>query len=112
MINAIQHDTSGATETMQSAVVQVDNCVQHAAQANATLGGFRSEITQITHGMDEITESVREQACAAEHLSANVADLSSSADDNRTSTEEAKQGVEELKRRSGSLRDVVQLFRF
>ncbi|MEJ2766732.1 methyl-accepting chemotaxis protein [Photobacterium sp. MCCC 1A19761] len=112
MINAIQHDTSGATETMQSAVVQVDNCVQHAAQANTTLGGFRSEITQITHGMDEITESVREQACAAEHLSANVADLSSSADDNRTSTEEAKQGVEELKRRSCSLRDVVQLFRF
>lgn len=112
MITAIQHDTSDATETMQFAVTQVDTCVQHAEQANTTLCEFRNEITQITQGMDEITESVREQAYAAEHLSSNVADLSTSADENRRSTEEAKQGVEELHRRSSSLRDVVQLFSF
>ncbi|MGR5148885.1 methyl-accepting chemotaxis protein [Photobacterium alginatilyticum] len=110
MINTIQSDTSGATDTMQSAVGQVDNCVQHADQANESLNGFRTEITSVTEGMEEITESVKEQAFAAEHLSSNVAALSSSADDNRLSTQEAQQGVEELKRRATELRKVVQLF--
>lgn len=112
MINAIQHDTSDATVTMQQAVSQIDTCVQHAELANTSLSGFSNEIKTMTDGMDEITESVREQAYAAEHLSSNVAALSSSADDNRRSTEEAQQGIEELKRRSTSLRDVVQLFSF
>lgn len=110
MINTIQSDTSGATDTMQSAVGQVDNCVQHADQANESLNGFRTEITSVTEGMEEITESVKEQAFAAEHLSSNVAALSSSADENRLSTQEAQQGVEELKRRATELRKVVQLF--
>jgi len=43
-------------------------------------------------------------------LSSNVAALSSSANENRLSTQDAQQGVEELKRRATSLRDVVQLF--
>ena len=110
MINTIQSDTSEATDTMQSAVGQVDNCVQHADQANESLNGFRTEITSVTEGMEEITESVKEQAFAAEHLSSNVAALSSSADENRLSTQEAQQGVEELKRRATELRKVVQLF--
>ncbi|MCG7584051.1 methyl-accepting chemotaxis protein [Photobacterium sp. OFAV2-7] len=110
MISTIQSDTSGATDTMQSAVGQVDNCVQHADQANESLNGFRTEITSVTEGMEEITESVKEQAFAAEHLSSNVAALSSSADENRLSTQEAQQGVEELKRRATELRKVVQLF--
>ncbi|ELR67111.1 Methyl-accepting chemotaxis protein [Photobacterium marinum] len=110
MINTVQSDTGSATETMQQAVEQVDNCVQHADQANESLNGFRAEITSVTEGMEEITESVKEQACASEHLSSNVAALSSSADENRLSTQDAQQGVEELKRRATALRDVVHLF--
>jgi|GEM_PF-2358845 len=110
MITTIQSDTSGTTDTMQLAVGQVDSCVQHADQANVSLNGFRTEITSVTEGMEEIAESVKEQAFAAEHLSSNVAALSSSANENRLSTQDAQQGVEELKRRATSLRDVVQLF--
>ncbi|WP_064601670.1 methyl-accepting chemotaxis protein [Photobacterium sp. J15] len=110
MINTVQSDTGSATETMQQAVEQVDNCVQHADQANESLNSFRTEITSVTEGMEEITESVKEQACASEHLSSNVAALSSSADENRLSTQDAQQGVEELKRRATALRDVVHLF--
>lgn len=110
MINTVQSDTGSATETMQQAVEQVDNCVQHADQANESLNSFRAEITSVTEGMEEITESVKEQACASEHLSSNVAALSSSADENRLSTQDAQQGVEELKRRATALRDVVHLF--
>ncbi|MCW8330659.1 methyl-accepting chemotaxis protein [Photobacterium sp. SDRW27] len=110
MINTIQCDTSGTTDTMQLAVGQVDSCVQHADQANDSLNGFRTEITSVTEGMEEIAESVKEQAFAAEHLSSNVAALSNSADENRLSTQDAQQGVEELKRRATALRDVVHLF--
>ncbi len=110
MITSIQSDTSSTTDTMQQAVGQVDSCVQHADQANDSLNGFRAEILSVTEGMEEITESVKEQAFAAEHLSSNVAALSNSANENRLSTQEAQQGVEELKRRTGTLRDVVQLF--
>ncbi|PSV42551.1 methyl-accepting chemotaxis protein [Photobacterium indicum] len=110
MINTIQTDTSGATDTMQLAVGQVDSCVQYADEANQSLNGFRTEITSVTEGMEEIAESVKEQAFAAEHLSSNVATLSSSANENRLSTQDAQQGVEELKRRATALRDVVRLF--
>ncbi len=110
MINTIQNDTSGATDTMQLAVGQVDSCVQYADEANQSLNGFRTEITSVTEGMEEIAESVKEQAFAAEHLSSNVATLSSSANENRLSTQDAQQGVEELKRRATALRDVVRLF--
>ncbi|MGF1836131.1 methyl-accepting chemotaxis protein [Photobacterium sanguinicancri] len=110
MITTIQSDTSSTTNTMQQAVGQVDSCVQHADQANESLNGFRTEIISVTEGMEEIAESVKEQAFAAEHLSSNVAALSNSANENRLSTQEAQQGVEELKRRTGTLRDVVQLF--
>lgn len=110
MINTIQTDTSGATDTMQLAVGQVDSCVQYADEANQSLNGFRTEITSVTEGMEEIAESVKEQAFAAEHLSSNVATLSSSANENRLSTQDAQQGVEELKRRATALRDVVLLF--
>lgn len=110
MINTIQTDTSGATDTMQLAVGQVDSCVQYADEANQSLNGFRTEITSVTEGMEEIAESVKEQAFAAEHLSSNVATLSSSANKNRLSTQDAQQGVEELKRRATALRDVVRLF--
>ncbi|PSW03568.1 methyl-accepting chemotaxis protein [Photobacterium lipolyticum] len=110
MITTVQSDTSSTTDTMQLAVGQVDSCVLHADQANESLNGFRAEITSVTEGMEEITESVKEQAFAAEHLSSNVAALSSSANENRLSTQEAQQGVEELKRRTASLRDIVQLF--
>lgn len=110
MINTVQTDTSGATLTMQQAVGQVDSCVQHADAANNSLNGFRSEISAVTEGMEEIAESVKEQSFAAEHLSRNVAQLSSSADENRQSTNDAQQGVEELKLRAAALRDVVQQF--
>ncbi|WP_299019638.1 methyl-accepting chemotaxis protein [uncultured Photobacterium sp.] len=110
MINTVQSDTSNATDTMQQAVEQVDNCVQHADQANDSLNGFRAEISTVTEGMEEISESVKEQAFTSEHLSSNVASLSSSADENRLSTKDAQQGVEELKRRATALRDVVRLF--
>ncbi|KDM92193.1 methyl-accepting chemotaxis protein [Photobacterium galatheae] len=110
MISSIQTDTSDTTQTMQTAVERVDNSVQHADQANASLSSFNQEISAVSSGMEEIAGSVKEQAHASDHLSRNVASLSDSAEENRLSTMEAQQGVDELKRRADVLRQVVNQF--
>ncbi|WP_064604699.1 methyl-accepting chemotaxis protein [Photobacterium sp. J15] len=111
MLDNIRTDTNKTTSNMQSSVELVNESTSHANSARGSLVTFSEEIIALLNSMEQISESMKEQSEAAQHLSGNVSLLSMSADENHLATRNSEVELEELKKRSVNLHTVVEQFK-
>ncbi len=111
MLDNIRTDTNKTTSNMQSSVELVNESTSHANSARGSLVTFSEEIIALLNSMEQISESMKEQSEAAQHLSGNVSSLSMSADENHLATRNSEVELEELKKRSENLHTVVEQFK-
>ncbi|WP_299021865.1 methyl-accepting chemotaxis protein [uncultured Photobacterium sp.] len=111
MLDNIRTDTNKTTTNMHSSVELVNESTSHANSARSSLVTFSEEIISLLNSMEQISESMKEQSDAAQHLSGNVSSLSMSADENHLATRNSEVELEELKKRSENLHTVVEQFK-
>ncbi len=100
MIKTIQRETKGAIDSMQKGTVQVEEGVELATEAGASL-------REIVESIEESSNMVRQIAVAAEQQSATSEEITTSINNIASVSGETAQGVKDISMATNDLTDVA-----
>ncbi|MFC4160888.1 methyl-accepting chemotaxis protein [Chitinimonas lacunae] len=110
-IAAIQGETRAAVDGVHAAVEQVDRGVSQSRGAAEAIAAIRSNVSAMVDEVVTIASATEEQSAATNEIARNVETISIMAQDNHSSIEAVQKAVDDLKRQSESLQEMVRRFR-
>lgn len=111
MVKEIQTQTSSAVESMESSVDQVRVGTELADKAGESLNGIVKLVEQVSEMIRQISTAAAEQNVAAEEISRNVDQFSSSTRDTAAGAEQSTETAKELGQQAEELVTIITGFK-
>lgn len=110
-IQAIQHETQQAVESMRAGTVRVREGVDRAGQAGESLGRIVGTAREVAEMVSSIATAAGEQSSASQQISQAVDEISGLASTSAEGASQAAQAATTLSRRSEELLALVSRFK-
>ncbi len=110
MVQAIQHGTGRAVETMQEGVQRVRDGVALSNRAGESMAQISSGAQQVLLAVSEISAALREQSQASNEIARNIERIASMAGENSVAVHQTASTADTLERLAANLR--LQVGRF
>jgi len=111
MIANIQQVTQRAVHEMDGGVQRVNEGVELANKAGASVADIRSGSDQVTRAVDEITDTLKEQVTAAREISRQVEQIAQGAEKNSATVAQTASSAHALEELARQLSAVANRFR-
>ena len=111
MITEVQTSAVAATQTMQQAVVRVDEGVSLAEKASASMLDISEGAQRVVAVVNDISDALKEQSVASNDIATNVEKIAQMSEENSKATQAAADTAHNLERLSASTRQSVSVFR-
>jgi methyl-accepting chemotaxis protein len=110
-IQAIQQETSGAVERMQTGTTRVAEGIECAERAGAALEKIEQGSDSVAGVVREIAAATEQQAAASDHIASSVESIKSVTDQSAQAASQIAQSTEELNARSDELERLLVRFK-
>jgi methyl-accepting chemotaxis protein len=110
MVQAIQHGTARAVDTMQQGVERVSSGVALSNQAGESMAQINSGAQQVLEAVREISLALNEQSLASNEIAQNVERIAAMTGDNSVAARETTTTAEVLENLATTLRQQVGRF--
>jgi aerotaxis receptor len=111
MIGQIQQGASTAVTGMEKSVTRVENGVRLASEAGTSVTLIHASADDVTHAVDSIELTLKEQASAARDIAARVEHVSQGTEELAASAQQTAQAADELARVAGAMNQLAGRFR-
>lgn len=110
MILAIQEETKKAVTSMEAGTKDVEQGVSLANKAGASLEEILGKIKKVGDMIGQIATAAEEQSAAAEEITINISETAEIARNAAKGSKDSVNSVEELRRMSSDLKEIVERF--
>ncbi len=110
MIGEVQSSAQSAVGTMNSAVSRVEQGVNMAQQASASILGISESAERVTLAVNEISGALCEQSVASNEIAMNIEKIAQMSEENRASSREASETALYLDKLAAATRSAVGEF--
>jgi methyl-accepting chemotaxis protein len=111
MIKTIQSETAGAVVSMEEGTRQVEEGIQLADKAGASLREIVEVSQTVTEMVTQIAAANEQQSSASEQISRNVEVISNVTQETATGTQQISRAAEDLNRLTENLQNLVSQFK-
>ena len=111
MIGTMQSSSGAAVSTMEEAVQRVDEGVELANRAGASMQAISGGTQRAVAAVNEISNALREQSVASNEIAANVERIAQMSEENSASTRQAHATAAQLQALADSTLGAVRAFR-
>lgn len=111
IITAIQNVSASAVKRMQEAIAKVEQGVEGAGQANATMEEICRVATESVSLVADISHAIREQGAATNSIAQQVENVAQMVDENTQAANETADLANELAKISDDMKRVVTAYR-
>jgi methyl-accepting chemotaxis protein len=111
MIKAIQAETTGAVESMNQGVVDVEEGTAEAARSGATLNQILEQVSEVTSQIHQIATAAEEQSATTENIGSSISRITDDAHTSSSYAQETAQVADKLNRLSEELISTIDRFR-
>ena len=111
MIGAIQNGTRNAVAAMNTGVERVEQGVELAGQAGATMEKVAGSAVHAENAVGEMSRSLREQSAAGQAIARSVEQVAQVSDQSHAAASESSRRAQELAQLAQALDEAVQRFR-
>ena len=111
MIGAIQSGTSGAVSSMQDGVSRVAQGVDLSRRAGESINRIKEGANHVRADVSDISNALREQSLASNEIARNVERIAEMSEANSAAVQGTAQTARELERLAGELQEEVRRFR-
>jgi methyl-accepting chemotaxis protein len=110
MIVALQDSAKTAVDTMEQAVERVGQGVAMANKASESMLGIAEGAERVVAAVNDISDALKEQSVASNHIAANVERIATMSEENRAATRAAADTAQHLEQLAASTRQAVAVF--
>jgi methyl-accepting chemotaxis protein len=110
MIVALQDSAKTAVDTMEQAVERVGRGVTMAEKASESMLGITEGAARVVAAVNDISDALKEQGVASNHIAANVEKIATMSEENRTATRAAADTALRLEQLAANTRQAVAVF--
>ena len=111
MIVGIQHDTSGAVDAMSSALPEVQEGVELASSASASLLSIEEGARRTLERVGEVADATREQSTASTSIAQRVEQIANMVEETTTTIRGTAESAHQLETIANSLKAMIGRFR-
>ena len=111
MIGSVQESAQAAVATMKEAVAQVEQGVDKAHRAQASIQEIADGAGRVVGVVGDISSALREQGVASQDLAANVEKVAQMSEENSAAAQAAAETAHILEQLAGATLDAVSTFR-
>ena len=111
MVGRIQAGTRSAVSSMQAGVAQVSSGVELANQAGDSINRIRDGALRVTHVVNGITDSIREQSTASNQIAQQLEQIAQKSEESAVAVRNTADAARHLQSLSSSLHQAVAQFR-
>ncbi|MDP3872025.1 MAG: methyl-accepting chemotaxis protein [Methyloversatilis sp.] len=111
MITSIQQSSSSAVQTMEQAVIRVEDGVRFANEAGESMRAISGGTQRAVSAVSEISSALREQSTASNDIAANIEKIAQMSEENSAATQQASATAEHLKELAANTLAAVHVFR-
>jgi methyl-accepting chemotaxis protein len=111
MVEKIQSGTRSAVSSMQSGVAQVGNGVELANQAGDSINRIRDGAERVTHVVNGISDSIREQSTASNQIAHQLETIAQMSEQSAVAVRHTADAARQLHSLSASLHKTVAQFK-
>jgi methyl-accepting chemotaxis protein len=111
MIKAIQAETSGAVESMNRGVVEVQEGTAEAARSGATLAQILDQVSEVTQQINQIATAAEEQSATTSAIGGSITRITEGAHTSSNYAQNTVQVAEKLNSLSEELISTIDNFR-
>lgn len=110
MIVALQDSAKTAVDTMEQAVERVGQGVTMANKASESMLGIAEGAERVVAAVNDISDALKEQSVASNHIAANVEKIATMSEENRSATRAAADTAKHLEKLAAATRQAVAVF--
>jgi methyl-accepting chemotaxis protein len=110
MIIALQDSAKTAVDTMEQAVERVGQGVAMANKASESMIGIAEGAERVVDAVNDISDALKEQSVAGNHIAANVEKIATMSEENRAATRAAADTARHLEQLAAATRQAVAVF--
>ena len=111
MIVGIQHDTTGAVEAMSAALPEVQEGVELASSASASLLSIEEGARRTLERVGEVADATREQSTASTSIAQRVEQIANMVEETTTTIRGTAESAHQLEKIANSLKAMIGRFR-
>jgi methyl-accepting chemotaxis protein len=111
MITSIQLSSTTAVQTMEQAVIRVEDGVRFANEAGESMRAISDGTQRAVSAVNEISSALREQSTASNDIAANIEKIAQMSEENSAATQQASATAEHLQALAASTLSAVRVFR-
>jgi len=110
MIRKIQHDTTGAVESMNRGTIEVEKGRHLAEQSSTSLAEIIAGAEKVVDVVTQVAAASEEQSSASEQISKNIEAISSVTQESAAGTQQIARAAEDLNRLTSNLQELLGHF--
>jgi methyl-accepting chemotaxis protein len=111
MIGRIHEGTISAVQGMEQGQLQIEEGVNRAAKTGDSMTEIQSGAHQVLVAVDDISNALREQSAASEHIAQSVEKVARMSEDNSLAVNEVLQAANQLEHLAVAMKSSVGQFR-
>lgn len=111
MVSTIQNGTRSAVSSMQAGVTQVSHGVELANQAGDSINRIREGAERVTHVVNGISDSIREQSTASNEIARQLETIAQMSEESAVAVTHTADAARHLQSLSASLHQAVAQFK-
>ncbi len=111
MIGQIQEGTKSAVQGMEEGQVQVEEGVKMAAKTGDSMAAIQSGAHQVLSAVDDISNALREQSAASEHIAQSVEKIAQMSEENSSAVSAVFHSANQLEQLAIAMKTSVGQFR-
>jgi methyl-accepting chemotaxis protein len=111
MIGRIHEGTINAVKGMELGQLQIEEGVKRAAKTGDSMSAIQSGAHEVLTSIDDITNALREQSSASEHIAQSVEKIAHMSEENSSAVKEVYLAANQLEQLAAAMKSSVGQFR-